>query len=576
MNDRPADAPHDVATGQPLPQSRVLQRRPFHLVWLIPLVALAVATYLGVRAVRQRGAEIVITFNSAEGMSAGQTKVRHKAVDLGTVQRVALAPDLRTVELHVQMQREANRMLTDHARFWVVRPRLNAGNLTGLDTLISGSYIEIDPGPPDQGSGKAQSSFVGLEEPPAVRSDEPGRTFTLASGRIGSLSSGSPVFFHDIAVGEVLGYDLNDDGQNVAIHAFIRRPYDDYVHEDTRFWNSSGLALKLGAQGVQVQLESLQALLSGGVAFDRPTSSATVPLAKPGATFTLYSDQDSASAAGYKQRLQFTTYVEASVRGLGIGAPVELYGIQIGNVTSVQLQVDSSGTSSRVRIDFEVQPERILPPEQLTHPPLDVARVLVRRGLRVQLRSANFITGQLLLAMDFFPGEPSMDVRQEADRMVLPSMAASGIDSITNGLSAISAKLGSLPLDDIARNLSAALGGVAKLTNGPELQQTLRSLQVAMADVQDVVRKLDAGLAPALKRLPDIAGALQATVDRANRLVGSVDTGYGNSSEFNRNLQRLLGQVSDTARSVRLLADYLGQHPEALLRGRTESGERSR
>jgi paraquat-inducible protein B len=579
MNDAP---PPDQGPSEPrqsdrasveLPRAQVLRRRPFLLVWLIPVVALVIAAYLGIRAVRERGAEIVITFSTADGLTAGQTKVQHKAVDLGTVQRINLTPDLRRVELHVQMRSEANRMLTDQARFWVVRPRISAGNLTGLDTLISGSYIEIDPGGSGQTGGKPQTEFTGLEEPPAVRSDEPGRTFTLSSDRIGSLASGSPVFFHDIAVGEVLGYDLSKNGDKVTIHTFIRKPYDDFVHDDTRFWNISGINLKLGAQGIQVQVESLQALLSGGIAFDRPVAESPTPVAAPGATFPLFADEDSASAASYTQRLAFTTYVESSVRGLSVGAPVELYGIQIGNVTSVKLLFDPAYTSSRVRIDFEIQPERIMRSNQGNLPAIDVARGLVQRGLRAQLRSANLITGQLLLAMAFFPDAPAADVSQDGNSVVIPSMATSGIDSITNSLSALSNKLGTLPLDQIGKSLNDALGGVAKITNGPELQETLRSLQAAVSDIQDLVRKVDAGMTPALKRLPEIASGLQTTIDRASKLIASFD---GGNSEFGRNLQRLLNQASDTARSIRLLADYLDQHPEALLRGRSDNGERSR
>jgi paraquat-inducible protein B len=577
MNDQPDGGGRSPGNTSPaLPSADVSKRRPFLLIWLVPLVALVIAAYLGYRAIAERGAQVVITFNSADGLTAGQTKVQHKAVDLGTVETINLTPDQRRVELHVRMRREANRMLTDQARFWVVRPRLNAGNLSGLDTLISGSYIEIDPGPPGENAGKPQTEFTGLEEPPAVRSDEPGRTFTLQTRRIGSLGSGSPVFFRDIAVGEVLGYDLADNGDRVIIHAFVRKPYDDYVHEDTRFWNISGVNLKLGAEGVQLQVESLQAIISGGIAFDRPPGKSAAPVAKPDAKFPLFSDEGTANASSYTQRLKFATYVETSVRGLARGAPVELFGIQIGNVRDVRLIFDPVGGKSRVRVDFEIQPERILQPGQADLPPIEVTKDLVQRGMRAQLRSANLITGQLLLALDFFPGSESEGVSQEGDTIIVPSRAASGIDSITNSLSSLATKLGGLPLDQIGRSLNEALGGVAKVTNGPELQQSLRSLQATMADVQDLVKKIDAGVAPAMRRLPEIASGLQATIDRTSKLIASLDSGYSGNSEFGRNLQRLLAQLSDTARSVRLLADYLDQHPESLLRGRSDNGERSR
>jgi paraquat-inducible protein B len=341
------------------------------------------------------------------------------------------------------------------------------------------------------------------------------------------------------------------------------------VREDTRFWNSSGIALNLGAQGFKVQVQSLQAVLSGGVSFDRPTEGAEPPPAREGTTFPLFADESAANAASYRTRLKFTTYVEGSVSGLAVDAPVQVYGIQIGNVSGVKLELDPVKLTSRVRIDFEIQPERIMRPDELKLSALDVARGLVARGMRAQLQSASLITGQQLLAMAFIPNAPPAEARQQGDTIVVPSQPASSLDTITNGLSSIAAKLGSLPLDQIAQNLSSALGGVAKLTNGPEMQQTLRSLAGTVTDAQELVRKVDAGVTPALKRLPEIATSLQATADHASHLLSSVDTGYGGNSEFNRNLQRVLAQVSDTARSVRLLADFLDQHPEALIRGRT-------
>ena len=488
-------------------------------------------------------------------------------MDLGTVQSINLSRDMTHVDVRVEMRREASRVLTDQARFWVVRPRLNAANISGLDTLISGSYIELDPGTPDD---KTQLEFKGLEDPPAVRSDEPGRTFLLKADRIGSLSSGSPVFYRDIAAGEVLGYDLGPQGDGVTIHVFVREPYDDFVRNNSHFWNVSGLGIDLGGQGVQVHVASLQALLSGGVAFDTPKGAAPGPVSKADAAFHLFPDEPSANSAGFQQRIPFVTYVDGSVRGLSVGSPVQLYGIQIGNVTDIQLQFDPSGANSRVAIHMEIQPERIMQADQkLEHQPIDVARNLVRHGLRVQLETTSFLTGQLAVSMVIVPDAPPADVSLQGDEIVLPSVPG-GLDSITTGLSDIATKLSRLPLDDIAKNLNDALRGASNVTNGPELKQVLTSMAATLTNVQDLVRKTDANLTPAMKRLPDIAQSLQASVDRAGRLVSSVDTGYGANSEFRRDMERLLAQVSDTARSVRLLADYLDQHPEALIRGRSD------
>jgi paraquat-inducible protein B len=174
----------------------------------LPIVAAAIGGYLAFNSLSRRGPTIVISFRTADGLTAGQTKVKHKAVDLGTVESIRLSPDMSHVIVRVQMQAEAEPYLTDKARFWVVRPRLSGSTISGLETLISGGYIELDPGAKGDSS---QREFTALEDPPGVRSDEPGQTFELKAPRIGSLGSGSPVFYRDIAVGEVLGYSLPGD-----------------------------------------------------------------------------------------------------------------------------------------------------------------------------------------------------------------------------------------------------------------------------------------------------------------------------------------------------------------------------
>jgi paraquat-inducible protein B len=558
MNDAPPETPVPVAEIHP--------RRRFQMVWLIPLVAIGIALFLGWRTLYQRGPDITLTFSTADGLTAGQTKVRHKAVDLGTVRSIRLSDDRTHVEVVLEMQREATRYLTDHARFWVVRPRLTAGTISGLDTLVSGAYIELDPGAP---GGKPLRQFTGLEEPPAVRSDEPGTSFTLKADRVGSLSSGSPVFYRDIPAGEVLGYDLGPNGEGVTIHTFIRRPYDTLVHEGSHFWNASGLSIDLGAGGLALRLESLRAVLSGGVAFDTSAEALQTPQAGTASVFRLYRNEQNAAAAGYTQRIPFLVHFRGSVGGLAVGAPVQIYGIQIGTVTGVRLFFDpAEGARSYVEVRLEIQPERFMANRPDTGESVpDTARRLVRQGLRVELQTANYLTGQLVVSVDFVDHPAPADIGIENGVVVLPSVPG-GFDSITANLGRLTSQLSALPLDDIARNLNATLQGVSNLTGGPQITQSLESLQATLATTRDFVKQLNTDVGPALRQTPEIMKSLQASVDRLGKLAGSADQGYGASSQFRRDLERLMGQMSDAARSIRLLADYLDQHPEALVRGR--------
>ncbi len=405
----------------------------------------------------------------------------------------------------------------------------------------------MDPGQP---SGPLQTHYTGLEDPPAVRSGEPGRSYELVANRIGSLGSGSPIFFRDIPAGEVLNYDLGPHGDHVTIHVFVRAPYDSFVTPDTHFWNTSGIAVDVGAQGIQLRVTSLQAALAGGIAFDISKPGQSEKPSPSGTVFRLYDTQELAQAAGYSERVKLVTYFQGSVRGLAVGAPVELNGIQIGAVTGIHLLFDPYTATSRVAVHMEVQPQRFLSPgKQQPGTPLEVARNLVRHGLRAQLSTANFLTGQLLVAFQFDPNAPAADARMEGDEIVLPGTTG-GLDTIATNLAAIARKLGALPLDSVVRNLDDALAGIGAVVNGQPLRQTLTNLDTTT------------------RQLPAVMRQLNATLGQVAKLVSSANQGYGERSEFRSDLRRLMQQLNDTARSVRLLADYLSAHPEALIRGR--------
>jgi paraquat-inducible protein B len=465
-----------------LPEASLHRQTRFQLIWLIPIVALLVAGYLVWDTIHARGPTVTLSFRTADGLQAGQTKVRHKAVELGSVTAITLSDDLSHVIVTVQMRREAIPELTERARFWVVRPRLSGGNVSGLDTLLSGAFIELDPGSPeDMVKGEPRRSFNGLDDPPAVRSDEPGTTYQLQAPRIGGITSGSPVLYRDVVVGEVLRWESGPQGQGFFITIFVRRPFDGFVHQGTQFWNSSGVSLDLGADGATLRLGSLQALLSGAVAFDNDGEARATPTSPPGATFRMYRDQAAAAAAGYRRHLIFATRFRGSVRGLAVGAPVELYGITIGTVTAVKLQFDPSGNESHVDVFFEIQPERILDISQIDQQsPLEVTRNLVRRGLRMTLHSVNYLTSQMVLSMDFVPSAAPDDVSQMPDGTVIVPSQSGGLDGLTASATQVMQGLAAVPFDKIGRDLDTLLTGAAAIANGPELRRSIQALSATL------------------------------------------------------------------------------------------------
>jgi paraquat-inducible protein B len=560
------DGPHPEA----IVRSKVERRRFLSPIWAIPIVTVLIAGYLVWHTLSQRGPTITISFRSAEGLTAGQSQVRLRDVTIGTVQAIALSEDRDRVVVTVTMTREAEPLLTRDARFWVVKPRLFAGNISGLDTLLSGSYIQIAPG---TGGAPAERAFTGLEDPPVLSTGEAGRTVLIRADRLGSMSLGSPVFFRDLPVGQVLGWDIADMAENVTIHAFIRAPYDAYVREGSRFWNASGISLKMGAEGVQLQLESVRALLLGGIAFETPELARRGPGATADQVFRLYASQDAATNAAYRRRVNVVSYFTDSVSGLAVGAPVVFQGVRIGEVLGYELQYDAAEQRLRIPVRYEIEPERIVFSDAAQQRgPLENTRILVRQGMRARLASANLLTGQQQISFDIVPHAAPAEVQMVDGVIVMPS-APGQFAGVLDAVNQVLAKVEALPFQQIGDNLNNTLAGVEALVRGPELRSSLAALQGTLSAAQDTVRRLDEAATPALRTLPALMNNLQATVTQTNRLIASANRGYGDDSQFHRDLDRLLEQMTAAARSLRSLADTLNRNPESLIRGRATQGQ---
>jgi paraquat-inducible protein B len=466
--------------------------------------------------------------------------------------------------------RQAEPLLTDATTFWVVKPRLFAGNVSGLSTLLSGSYVGMLPG---QTEGKRQREFVGREEPPVLEASVPGHIFLLKGNRLGSISLGSPIFFRDLDVGTVLGWDIADMAQSVTIHAFVRAPYDSYVHDDTRFWNASGLSVKLGGTGVDVQLESLRALLLGGIAFDTPAAELHSAMSTENHIFPLFADRDAASAASYTRIIPLVSYFSGSVRGLAPGAEVTIHGLMVGHVTSVGLTYDTAKDAIEAPVRFEVQPERVVGiAKQVFKTSAEAVDVLVKKGLRATLQSASLITGQQLVALDFVPNAPPATVAMEGSDFILPTTDSGGFAGLQASATELLDKVNTIPFGQIGKNLDGILQSVNDVANGAQMRQALTELSATVSQLNNMVEHVDGGMSPALRQLPDLAAGLQKTLTNTNRLVLSLDNGYGDQTKFNRDLERLMVQLNEAMGSIRSLADLLARHPEALIKGRPAGG----
>ncbi len=572
MDETVPQKPESVEFAEPVIET---QKRTLSIVWVVPLVAILIGGWLVYKTLTEKGPVITITFKSAEGLEAGKTKIKFKDVEVGLVQDIRIGGDLLHVKVIAQIDKDAAPYLTEDTRFWVVRARISAGAVYGLGTVFSGAYIDMDPGV----SGKAARNFKGLEAPPIVTTGLPGRHFTLQSDHKGSLEIGAPVYYKQIRAGEIVAFNMAEDGSKVVFKSFVHAPYHEVVRENTRFWNASGLDLKVDASGFRIDTESFVSMVVGGVAFgmtdDMETSGAPAPEDE---VFTLFPNREAAQTRSYFVKNYWVLRFDESVRGLSVGAPVEFRGMQIGAVSDISIAFDAERQTFDIPILIGLEPERIFLKDE-GHAVLDRERFmdyLVDRGLRAQLRMGSVLTGQKYVALDFFPKAPPAKIAREGRHPEIPTVRAPleeigtkvtellakldqfPVEQMGDKLMALLEKLDRFPVEQLGNDLLDTVQGAKNVTTSPELLETVRALSEAVFEL----KRLTAGLRTT------VTPGLSATLDRVRGSLDMLEKTMGSDSELQGNVRKTLNDLAGAARSLRFLADYLERHPEALIRGK--------
>lgn len=533
------ETPRSIPALGETPVAEVRTKRSFSVVWVIPLAALLIGGWLAYKAFSEKGPTITITFENAEGLEAGKTKIKYKDVDIGEVTKIALSKDLSNVELTAEMHKEAETYLTDQTRFWVVRARVAAGEVSGLGTLFSGVYIGIDP----REEGKPQKRFKGLEVPPVLTADLPGRHFTLLAKDLGSLDVGSPVYYRKVKVGKVVSYALDVERDNLKIQVFIQAPFHKIVTRETRFFNASGVDVALNASGLHVNTESLVSVMLGGIAFETPVGLKASKQAPENFAFRLYPDRESTKEKEYSTKQYFLLYFEDDVWGLASGAPVSFKGIKVGQVVDFSLQFDWKKKHFQIPVLVEIEPERI---EQI-HGKLPEGKSmideLVARGMRAQLKTGNLLTGQKFIDLAFHRKAPPEKVRYDEAYPVVPTIPQP-LQQLVASVQNIIDRLEKIPTDEIGRDVKTVLESV---------NNNLRKTEAMFGQINE-------------NTLPE----LTRTLEKVRTSLGEIEKGYGADSSTNQDLRKALDELSEAARSIRVLTEYLQRHPESLIRGKDD------
>ena len=516
-------------------------------IWVIPIVAAIVGGWLLIQHVFESGPVITIRFRSAEGLEAHKTRIKYKDVDIGVVKAIELDEDKKGVVVTAQMTRQASSgLLVEDTRFWVVRPRISGGHVSGLGTLLAGSHIGVDPGK----SQTERRAFNGLESAQIVTSDVPGRYFVLGSEELGSVDVGSPVYFRGVTAGQVVATEVGKDGNQVLIRIFVNSPFDRFVATNSRFWNASGIDLSLDATGVRLNTQSIATVLVGGIAYDTPTEAEAPPEPRAAANTTFVLWRDRAEALKPRESV-IETYVmrfPQSVRGLTVGAVVDFRGVTLGEVSSIALEYEPARVNFRTLVQIRLFPERLQSrarkPDGATEELADARKRMqkfVANGFRAQLRNGNLLTGQLYVALDFFPAAPRATIDFSQAPPEIPTVPGS-LAEIQESLGNIVKKLEKIPFDTIGQDLKKAL---------ESLDKTLKAVEKTAGSVER-----------------DVIPELKATLENARKTFDSAQRTLAQDSPVQSDLRDALQEVSRASEALRALVDSIERQPDSLIRGK--------
>lgn len=513
----------------------------FSAVWIIPLLALLLGVFLVIQAWLTEGPEIEIYFKTASGLEQGKTRIKYRNVDIGVVERVRLNSNFQGVIASAKLDRQALPLLREDTRFWVVTARVGISSITGLDTLLSGAYIQLAPGEGAEGA----RIFEALEQPPLTPAGAPGLRLELTSERAASVNSGDVVLYKGFRVGRVESRTFDPRERLVRYAVFIDAPYHELVNNAVRFWDVSGFELSAGADGFRVETGSVDTILLGGVAFELPDGvSAGSPVAS-GTSFKLYDTYDEIHENPYNYGTYFVVKFSQSIKGLLPGAPVEYRGIPVGQVERIMLRESMVGAQARgwdgrgepIPVLIYIEPARLELPDKPGSVDEMRRAILagVDQGLRASLENGNLLTGAKYVGIDFFPTADPAEVAEFKEYAVIPSIDT-GLAQIQQKVVALLNKLNDVPLDDTVASLNGAID----------------SLDSTLAEVQSLLTQDDT------RQLPDQLGN---TLQELTQLLDALSPGSPTYESIDSSLLRLNRALTD----FETLMDTLSEQPNALV-----------
>lgn len=519
-------------------------QRSLSPIWIVPLVAILIGIWMIYDNFSKLGPSITLITENAEGIEAGKTLIKTRNVEVGRVEKVNLSDDLQHAVITARMSPQAEDMLNDDTRFWVVKPRIGREGISGLNTVLSGAYIQLLPGNSEEDTRR----FEMQDQPPVAPPDAAGIRINLISQAGNAITAGDPVSYQGFTVGRVEHSEFDTERREMKLRLYIQAPYDSLVTTTTRFWTSGGVDMRLDSRGIRVKVGSLESLVGGGITFGVPDNTPMGNKADANATYTLFADEESANEGSFEQYLEYVLLVDDTVRGLQPGAPVEYRGVRIGTVVRVPWNFTAPQPNSLNRfaipVLIRIEPQRF----DNTTQTIDVDEWYARmermfgHGLRASLKAGNLLTGALFVDLNFHKDVPPFTALSFVDTQVFPTTTG-GFAQIEQKVSNLLDKFNNLKIEPVVNNLN----------------NTLAATQQTMEKVNHIAASVD-------KLLADPAtGELPANVNQTLRQLNDTLAGFSPDSEGYSELTNALSRFEKLMADMQPVLQTLNDQPNALI-----------
>jgi paraquat-inducible protein B len=550
---------------QDSPRSKRRKTRSPGLIWAIPLAALIIVAYLGIQAFIHRGEVVTVTFRRAAGARPGETKVLYQGVDAGQLIKIVPNEDGRRLDFQLRLVPQAKAGLNSNARFWLIGASPTLADLSSLRAVVSGIAIGYAPGE----GGTEQTRFEGLDRAPIVLPGDKGTRYLLTAQRLGSINEGSVLLHHGQLVGKVTEVKFNGEA-GFLLEVFVFAPYDSLVKPGVRFWKSIPLRMSLAGGGLNVTLAPVNTILAGGIDFESPAAGADVAPSKPESEFKLYASRSAAREGLSGPTVRYDFAFGGPAGSLDEEAAVTLLGFQIGEIETAQLDYDKRTERPFTLVTALLYPQRlnVAVPSAGSNGDWQSAtdaklRQLLRNGYRARLQQTPALVGNQSIALVEVKGATAADLAHDSANPRIPSVPGStDLADITAQADQILAKINHVPIEQIGRDLQEVTSRLRGLVTSPKMDQSFAHLNHTLAELDQMIGDVEPQLGPLVAKLNQAAAQIAATALATHELLDNDGGGQGDS------LTQTLQQLNEAARSIRTLADYLGRHPEALIRGK--------